>query len=463
MEKSIEIRSGAARAARSKPLLMLGLSLGYFMVLLDTTVVNVALPAIGDDLGGGIAGLQWVVNAYTIVFAGLLLSMGALADKLGAKRLYMWGLAAFLAASALCAASPSLGALIGLRAMLGIGGAALMPASLALLSHAYPKPAERARALGIWAAVTGSAMAAGPVIGGLLADSLGWRSIFLLQVPLGAASLLLTSALVGETERNRQRGFDPAGQLSAIAAIASLSYALMEGGSRGWLSPAVIAAFASAALGGCVFLLAERKGRAPILPLRLFRDSRVAAGMAAGMAINFGLSGILFVLPLYLQHIRGLSAHAAGLALLPLTVPLAVNPIVTGRIVGRIGAKLPMTAGFALAALGALTIARGDDGPGLAAIWAGLLAAGFGVSFTIPALMAAVMSAVPREQTGAASGALNSSRQLGAVLGVAMFGAIVSGSGTFMAGMRASLTAAAIVLLCGSLLSLAFIRKREEK
>lgn len=192
----------------AKALLLLGLSIGYFMVLLDMTVVSVALPAIRAELGGGISGLQWVVNAYTIVFAGLLLSMGSLADKIGARRVYMGGLALFLTASVLCAVVPSLGMLIGFRAILGIGGAALMPASLTLLVHAYPETAERARALGIWAAVTGAGMAAGPAVGGLLVDSFGWRSIFLLNLPLAVISLILTFLLVRETERKSQMSFD---------------------------------------------------------------------------------------------------------------------------------------------------------------------------------------------------------------------------------------------------------------
>lgn len=196
----------------AKALLLLGLSIGYFMVLLDTTVVSVALPAIRADLGGGISGLQWVVNAYTIVFAGFLLSMGGLADKLGARRVYAGGLVLFLAASALSAAAPSLGLLIALRAVLGIGGAALTPASLALVAHAFPEPSARARALGIWAAVTGIAMAAGPVAGGLLADSLGWRSIFLLNVPLAVISLAIVLRLGAETARKRRQPLDWTGQ-----------------------------------------------------------------------------------------------------------------------------------------------------------------------------------------------------------------------------------------------------------
>lgn len=445
----------------AKGLLLLGLSLGYFMVLLDMTVVSVALPAIRAELGGGISGLQWVVNAYTIVFAGLLLSMGAFADKLGAKRVYTGGLALFLAASAISAAVSTLGVLIGLRAILGIGGAALMPASLTLLAHAYPGPAERARALGIWAAVTGAAMAAGPVVGGLLVDSFGWRSIFLLNVPLAGISLIMTFLFVRETDRKPRKSFDFGGQITVIVAIAALSFGLMEGETYGWNSPVIFASFSLALLSAIIFLIVEANGKTPLLPLRLFRNATVSAGMLAGMAINIGLSGILFVLPLFFQQTRGLSAHIAGLALLPMMIPLALNPILTGRIVGRIGARIPMTLGFSLGAVGTLLQVWTEVNTSYVITMIGLLLIGFGVSFTIPSLMAAVISSVPKEQTGAVSGALNSSRQLGATLGVAILGSILSGSKSFIDGMHMSLIVTTVILFGGSLLSFAFIGRKQ--
>ncbi|MCS7460466.1 MFS transporter [Paenibacillus doosanensis] len=459
MEKAEVIQSDST-SRQGKGWLLLGLSLGYFMVLLDTTVVNVALPAIRSDLGGGMTGLQWVVNAYTIVFAGLLLSMGALADKLGAKRVYAAGLAVFLAASAGCAAAPTLGVLIGMRGVLGIGGAALMSASLTLIGHTYPGPAERARALGIWAAVTGAAMAAGPVVGGLLVDSFGWRSMFLINVPIAVLSLILTMLLITETKRKPEQGFDLAGQTTAIAAIAALSYALMEANDYGWSSPVIIGTVGFAAACIILFLYAQARGRSPLLPLKLFRSATVSAGMVAGLAINIGLSGVLFVVPMFLQQSRGLSAHTTGLVLLALTIPLALNPMVTGRIVSRIGARLPMTLGFALTAAGTVLESRADAADGYGLICAGLLLIGFGVSFTIPSMMAAVMSSVSKDQTGTASGALNSSRQLGATVGVALAGSMLSSSGSIIEGMHRSLVVTAIVLLGGSLLSYAFIGRK---
>ncbi|MFD2331366.1 MFS transporter [Cohnella sp. GCM10020058] len=433
--------------------LLLGLSLGYFMVLMDTTALGVALPAIRADLGGGLSGLQWVVNAYTIVFAGLLMSMGALADRLGAKRVYSAGLAVFLASSALCAASPSLGALIGFRAMLGVGGAALLPASLALLAKSYPQPAARARALGIWAATTGAAMAVGPVAGGLLADGLGWRSIFLINVPLAAVSLVAVGRLAGTDAGRVRRGLDPAGQATCIAAIASLAYALTEGPARGWTSPIVVGAFGLFALASAGFAIAESRGKAPLLPLRLFAVPTVAAGMLSGLLVNIGLSGVLFALPLYFQQARGDEAHAAGLAMLPMTIPLAFNPILTGRIVGRVGARLPMTFGFGLCAAGVMTLAAATRDHGYAYDVSGLLLVGFGTSLAIPSLMAAVMAASPHEWTGAASGALNASRQLGATLGVVLTGAFLRHAESMEAGVRQGFVALGLVLAAGAILA----------
>ncbi|QRG70699.1 MFS transporter [Brevibacillus choshinensis] len=432
------------------------------MVLLDTTVVSIALPAIRTDLGGGIEGLQWVVNAYTIVFSGFLLSMGGLADKFGAKRLYLGGLTLFLIASAASAVCPSLGALIAIRAILGLGGACLMPASLSLLAHAFPEAGERARALGIWAAVTGGAMAAGPVVGGILVDTLGWRSIFLVNLPLALLSLLLTSLMIRETPHNPKKGFDASGQFTAIAAIGALSFALMEGQVYGWGSPIIISACSLAVLSAILFFRVEAIGKAPLLPLALLRSPTLVAGILAGMAINIGLSGILFVMPLFFQQAIGSSAHIAGLSLLPLTIPLAFNPIFTGRIVGQIGAKIPMTFGFCLGAMGTLLLVWADQSTSYAIMFFGLLFIGFGVSFTIPALMAAVISSAPKDHTGAAAGALNSSRQLGATIGVAIISSVLTGSESFITGMHGSLIVLTIILVGGSLLSFAFIGGRRK-
>jgi DHA2 family methylenomycin A resistance protein-like MFS transporter len=446
---------GAGKLA--KTMLLAGISIGGFMVYLDMTIIGVALPAIQADLGGGIVGLQWVANAYTIVFAALLLSMGAISDRLGARRVYVGGLLVFLAASAASAFVPSLGALIAVRAVLGAGAAAILPASMALYAHAFPDPAARARALGIWAAIVGAAMVAGPVVGGLLVDWLNWPSIFLLNVPLALIGIYATFRCVGETERKLSRSFDAAGQFSMLVFIAALSYALMEGEPSGWSSPEIVGAFGAAALGLALFLILERNREQPLLPLRLFRNATVSAGLTAGLAVNVGISGILFALPLLFQQASGFSARTSGLALLPMMVPLALNPIFTGRIVGKIGARIPMTIGFGLGALGIAMLALTDAGRQYAVALPGLLLIGFGISFTVPALMAAVISSAPKELAGTASGALNASRQLGSTLGVAAIGAMIGGSESLLGGVQWSMGVTAAVFAGGCLLSFAFI------
>lgn len=455
MKTSVAARPAAAPTA-AKGWQLAGLALGYFMVMLDTTIVSVALPAIQADLGGGLSGLQWIANAYTIVFAGLLLGMGALSDRLGGKRLYAVGLAVFVVASALSAATSALGMLVAMRALLGVGGAALVPSSLSLLANAYPDPVRRTRAFGAWASVTGLAMAIGPVAGGLLVDSLGWRSIFLINVPIGIVSLIST-LFIGETMRQRQRGFDAAGMLLAGVAIGSLSFALMEGDAYGWGSLAILIAMAVFLGTAAAFAIVETKSSYPMLPFSLFKHPTVSAGMLAGIAVNIGISGILFLIPLYFQQTRGMSAHTSGLALLPLTLPVAIFPTIAGRIAARTGPRFSLTLGFVLAAAGTLLQAWSGAGTPYAVNFAGLLLIGIGIPFIIPPLMTAIMSSAPRELSGTASGAFNASRQLGSTVGVALLGAIVSGSATFVGGLQLALAVAAALLVIGGTVSFLWI------
>ncbi|WP_239616214.1 MFS transporter [Cohnella mopanensis] len=451
-------QSSLTQAYATKPtthsLLLIGLSLGYFIVLLDMTVLNVALPAIRSDLGGGFAGMQWASNAYTIVYACLLLAAGSLADRFGAKRLFIAGLTVFLAASVLSAAASSLTMLITARALLGIGGAALLPASMALFAHAYPNPAARARALGVWASISGIAMAAGPVVGGVLVDSFGWRSIFLLNVPIALVSIAVAAAGTRETSRRPEASFDAGGQLTAIVAVGALTFGLVQGGAIGWSAPQVTIAFIVAAVGAALFVLFEALGKSPMLPLGLFRVSNFSTGLAAGLAVNFAFSGLLFLLSLYFQQTLGYSTFAAGLAFLPFMLPPTFNPMLTGRLVGRIGPKIPAVIGFVLLTAGSLVLLLAKENSSYVIALIAQLLAGFGVSFAIPSLIAAVVSSVPKEQAGIASGALNSSRQLGAVLGVALLGAIANSNDSFVSGLHTALIVASTVLLAGGVLSL---------
>ncbi|MFD7428170.1 DHA2 family efflux MFS transporter permease subunit [Streptomyces sp. NPDC059814] len=436
--------------------LLVGLSLGYFMVLLDMTIVSVALPAISSDLHIGLSGLQWVTNGYTITFAALLLTAGWLSDRYGGRRIFLWGLVAFGVLSGVSAAATTLNALVVLRLALGVAGALLLPASLAVITNAYTDAAERARAVGSWAAITGAALAAGPLVGGVLTDTVGWRAIFLINVPLAVISLVITLRLAPETARKQRSGLDLIGQLSGVTALAALVYGLIEGPSKGWSDAGVLIAFALTAIAVVTFLVTEsRAGDAAMLPLRMFRSRSFSAALAAGLLANFGLSGLLFVLSLFFQDSRGYSSFAAGLAFLPLTLPTAFNPIYTGRLVGRIGPRRPATIGFVLMGTGALLQApfTGNSGLDLAVTVVGLLAFGFGISFALPALVAGMASSIPVDLAGIGAGSLNSARQVGASLGVAAFGVILNLAPTNADGTRWALVAGGTALLIGALIT----------
>lgn len=445
----------------TKFLLLAGLSLGYFMVLMDGTIVNVSLPAISHDLGGGLVGLQWVVNAYTLVFASLLLSAGALADQFGAKRLFISGLVIFLVASAISAIAPSLGVLIGMRALLGVGAAAITSTSLVIITHEFSGPVERARAIGLYAAITGVAFASGPVFGGILVDTLGWHSIFLVNVPVALICIALTVVLVHETRRNEQKRLDLAGQFSAILMIASLTFVLIESQTFGWGSPVILLTLGIAIASALVFLIVESLSRSPMLPLRLFAHPTIGAGMAVGLLINFLLAGILFVMSLFFQQGLRYSAMIAGLAFLPLTLPVTFNPLLTSRLVSRFGARVPMIMGFILAIVGVLLQSWVDTRTSYVVTCIALMLIGFGISQVLPSLITAVMASSSKEQAGIASGALSASRQLGAVLGVALLGLVLNGNRSFIAGLHQSLLVTCGVLLIGLLVVLFFIRPKK--
>lgn len=421
------------------------------MVLLDTTIVSVALPSIQEELGGSLSKLEWITNAYTLVFASLLLTMGSLSDKLGGKRMYSIGLAILGLASVIMVATSSVGVLIGMRAVLGIGAAALLPSSMTLLSHAFPVPAERARALGIWAGVTGAALAAGPVVGGILIDAIGWRSIFLLNVPIALISFGLTWTLLKETPRQTQKHIDFPGQIAAMITLGFLTFALIESQTLGWSSLGVLTSLGIALLAACMFLWIELRTSHPMLPLHLFRQRTLSAGLLAGMLINFGFSGILFIMPLFFHHVLGYTASLTGLAFLPLTVPTVVGPMISGRVVSRIGSRIPMSLGFIATSLGTFLLAAASSS--YAVMLIGFVLIGTGVAFTIPPLVTATLSAAPQGQAGIVSGALNASRQLGAVLGIAILGAILQGNSSYSRGFELDLIIIGILLLVGALLS----------
>lgn len=433
-----------AHSATSR-LVLPGISLGYFMVLLDMTVLSVAEPDLATSLPASIAGLQWATTAYTVVFGALLLTAGAVTDRYGAHRVFRAGTAVFGLASLLSALAPTLGVLVALRAVLGAAAAACVPAAMAIIARLYPDPAGRARAVAAWAAISGAAVAAGPIAGGALVDLAGWRAIFLVNVPLTLLVLALTMGQAIRCPRGDRR-IDWTAQLAACAVLALLTDALVAAGARSWAHAAGSGA-ATVAL-AAAFAVLERRSPAPVLHRPLLRSRGVRAGLAAGAAVTFALNGSLFVLPLLFQQERHLSAVASGLAFLPLTVPFVLNPPVTGRIVARVGPRPPILAGLTLITMGGGTLGCATwAGAGYGWLALGLLLTGLGVSLVLPALVSSVVAAAPEGTAGAAGGLLNAVRQVGATLGVATMGAF---AGQDHGSAAALLLAALVCAIAGA-------------
>jgi MFS transporter, DHA2 family, methylenomycin A resistance protein len=428
-------------------LTLAAMSLGYGVVQLDVTIVNTALHAIGTSLGGGVAELQWVVSAYTIAFAAFILTAGALGDRIGAKRIFMAGFALFTAASLACALAPNAAILIAARCVQGLAAAILVPNSLALLSHVYADDKARGRAVGVWAAGASIALTAGPFVGGGLITLVGWRSIFLVNLPIGLAGLWLAWRFAEETTRSPQREIDLPGQLTAIAALGSLAGAIIEGGAAGWDNPFVISGFVVAALFAAVFVWQESRAPQPMLPLSLFRQRMFALTSLVGLLVNIAIYGLIFVLSLYFQQLNGLSAFQTGLAFVPMMAAVLPVNLIAPRAAERTGAPATIAAGATLSAIGCLATLGIQPDTSYWAICLQLIAMSTGLGLLVPPLTSTLLGSVAKSRSGIAAGVLNATRQTGSVLGVALFGSLVSQSGSFMAGLHASLTISAGVLL----------------
>jgi DHA2 family methylenomycin A resistance protein-like MFS transporter len=403
---------------------LVALCLAFFVVQLDATVVNVALEAIRTDLGGTLSDQQWVVDAYTLTLAAGMLGAGSGGDRFGARRIYLLGLGVFAAASVLCALAPGMGALVAARAAQGVGAAALMPCSLALIVAEFPEPADRARALGIWGGIGSLGMAAGPVLGGVLVAWTGWPAIFLVNVPVCVVAVVLVGRFVREPAASHRGRFDLAGLALGTVALAALTGGLIELGQpaeRVALAPALLAV---GCLAGVVFLAVERRVGAPMVPLGLFRRPRFTPAVTAGFLFNFCLYGVLLCVSLVLQNRLGLSAWHAGLLILPLTVAIGIGATASGRLTARFGSRPPMLAGYGLGGVGAVVVAAGGLVGSLPVIVAGATVLGF-CSLAMPAMTAAAMGAADPDRPGLASGVLNTARQTGGALGVAALGTLL--------------------------------------
>jgi MFS transporter, DHA2 family, methylenomycin A resistance protein len=425
--------------------------LGYFFVLLDVTVVNVALANMSSDLGTSRDGLQWVVDGYALVLASLMLSAGDAADLVGRRRVFIGGLLAFGVSSVICAVAPSVGVLVAGRALQGIGAAAILPTSLAIINHAFADSDERTKAIGFWAALGSLALVAGPLVGGVLVDGLDWRAIFWLNVPLVVAAVISTLVLVDESFDPSERRVDVPGQLLAIGALAGLVFVLIEGDRLGWGSPAVLAALVIAVVCAVAFIRTELRRRDPMLQLGYFRNRTFSAANAGSAMMNLGTLGALFAFSIYLQQEQGESPIEAGLHILPWTGTLAVFAIVGGRIAERFGPRLPAGLGLALTGASFLVVALLPAQDGAAALTV-LGVAGVGLGIATPALVSAATAAVPAPRAGMAAAVNNTARQAGGAIGVALIGAI--------AGIETALAVGGAVVLLGGAIGLGLIGER---
>jgi DHA2 family methylenomycin A resistance protein-like MFS transporter len=429
-------------------------SISYIVVILDTSIVNVALGSIANALTTNTAGLQWVVNAYTLTFASLLLTGGALGDRLGAKKVYFAGLAVFTLASALCGLAPNLAALTGARVLQGIGASMLVPCSLMLINRAYADPVERGHAIGLWAACGGAAMAGGPLIGGILIHTFGWRSIFLANLPIGLIGLWLTSR-VARTERAEREGvtrhLDLAGQAAAIVALGMLIGVLIEGHASGWRSPWILSGIALSVLAAGSFVAIESWRSQPMLPLSLFSNRIFSSAAFVSMVSAMTFYGLIFTLSLYFQQVRAYSPLLTGLAFLPLTTLVTAGSISAARFVRMFGPRRPICVALGIYSIGFLGMLMSTDTSPYWLIALPMPAIGFCAGLITPIATRALMDTVDKNRAGIAAGVLNSARQTGAALGVAVFGAMVPSPDQFEHGIHTAMAMAAAILLTAAL------------
>jgi MFS transporter, DHA2 family, methylenomycin A resistance protein len=425
--------------------------LGFFVVTLDAVIVNVALPDIRRDMAGSMSGLQWVVDGYTLMFAALLLSAGSLSDRAGARRSFGAGMTVFVLASAACGLAPSLPTLVASRFVQGTAAAAMMPSSMALISHAYPDPGSRARAVALWSMGGVAASTSGPILGGLL-SVVSWRLIFFVNVPAGTVALVLLARAVRAPRHPAP--FDWAGQVTAVAAMGGLTYGAIEAGADGITAVPVLAAFAVAAAALAVFVVLQARGAHPMLPLSLFRSRTVTVAVATGFAFMAGYYGLPFVRSLYLQELRGLSALGTGVAFLPMMLTGAVlTPFIAG-LGERSGPRVLIVTGLLAMTAGLTAIALLPAPVPVPVLSALMILVGLAGPLVMPPVMALLLQAVPARRAGVASGVFNSSRQVGGALAVAVFGALLASRATFLPGLRDSLLIAAAVALAAATVSL---------
>jgi EmrB/QacA subfamily drug resistance transporter len=462
------MRSRIFAEENRKWLTLAAVSVGLFMIMLDNTVVNVALPSIERDLGAGLSELQWIVTGYALTFAALMLVGGKIADAYGRRLIFVAGIVVFTVASLLCGLASSSEMLISARVLQGAGAALMNPATLSIIAATFP-PRERGTAIGIWAGTSALALAIGPLVGGLITEHLDWSWIFFINVPIGIAGVVASFLLIDESRDETHERLDLPGLATSALGLFALTYGLIEANTYGWTSARIVGAFVLAAVAFVAFVLLERHQRAPMLPLEFFRNRTYTGANLTMLLVALAMFGVFFFVSLYMQNILGYSPVEAGAAFLPMTVLIILVAPIAGRSADRFGSRGLMTIGMTLiAAQLALFSQLGAD----ASYWhllPSLVIGGVGMAFTMTPSAAAATRAVPVDKAGVGSAVLNSSRQVGGTLGIAIMGAIIASQigatpdpAAFMSGFERALLVAAGIAAVGAVVAFTLVRPHEE-
>jgi EmrB/QacA subfamily drug resistance transporter len=467
------VRARLLAEENRKWLTLAAVSFGLFMIMLDNTVVNVALPTIKRDLGISLSSLEWIVTAYALTFAALMITGGKLADMFGRRRIFVVGLAIFTLSSLACGLASSSGLLIGARAVQGAGAALMNPATLSIITATFP-PKQRGQAIGIWAGVSALALAIGPLAGGLITENLNWNWIFFVNVPVGVLGIVVSQLVIRESrDTSHEQRLDLPGLLTSIGFLFSLCYALIEGNQHGWGSPEILGLFAAAALLLGAFVLVELRQRLPMLDLSLFRIGAFAGANVVAMLVSLAMFGVFFYVSIYIQTILGYSAVQAGAMFLPMTILIILVAPIAGRFSDSVGSRWLMGGGMTLVAISLLLYQRAGLHSDFWTLLPSMLLGGVGMACTMSPMTAAAMGAVPVDKAGVGSGVLNSFRQVGGSLGIALMGAIVAtfihhsptsaaAAQDFVNGLHSALAVAAAISFAAAIVAIVTVRTRPE-
>jgi len=445
---------------------LVAVAFGLFMIMLDNTIVNVALPSIERDLHMSIASLEWVVTAYALTFAALLITGGKLGDYYGRRKMFVVGLVVFTASSLACGLAPNAGFLIGARSVQGVGSALMNPATLSIITATFA-PRERGRAIGIWAGVSAMALAIGPLLGGLIVDNLNWNWIFFVNVPVGVLGIVVAQLVISESrDSSTEQSIDFPGLVTSGLGLLALCYALIEGNRRGWTSAEIVGLFAASVVLLGAFVLVEHRQRLPMLDLSLFKNSSFTGANTVALLVSLGMFGVFFYVSLYVQNILGFSPTKAGAVFLPMTVLIILIAPIAGNLSDTIGSRWLMGAGMTLLGISLLLYLRVGLHTTFWGLLPQLLVGGVGMAMTMSPMTSAAMASVPIDKAGVGSGVLNSFRQVGGSLGIALMGAILAAyvvpgdrsPQDFVAGLHAALATAAAIAFGAAVVAVALVK-----